>query len=169
MISHLTLKVKYDYLQSSKERLKVEILPNRETPLKKFFHEHTFLAHQLLERRFVLYFFNVPWWYQGDVQLPHNILLQNLLRGSSSSQKYSSFVSLGHLPPSVLPLTPPCWQSRHELEESGLGTILYEEPALSPALNSSVTLLYRGGVGGGGERESEALTPLSDRPRQRPR
>ena len=135
MISHLTLKVKYDYLQSSKERLKVEILPNRETPSKKFFHEHTFLAHQLLERRFVLYFFNVPWWYQGDVQLPHNILLQNLLRGSSSNQKYSSFVSLGHLPPSVLPLTPPCWQSRHELEESGLGTILYEEPALSPPLN----------------------------------
>ena len=34
MISHLTLKVKYDYLQPSKERLKVEILPNRETPLK---------------------------------------------------------------------------------------------------------------------------------------
>lgn len=60
MISHLTLKVKYDYLQPSKERLKVEILPNRETPLKKFFHEHTFLAHQLLERRFVLYVFNVP-------------------------------------------------------------------------------------------------------------
>ena len=42
MISHLTLKVKYDYLQSSKERLKVEILPNRETPSKKFFHEHIF-------------------------------------------------------------------------------------------------------------------------------
>lgn len=31
--------------------------------------------------------------------------------------------------------------ARHELEESGLGTILYEEPALSPTLNSSVTLL----------------------------
>ena len=158
MISHLTLKVKYDYLQSSKERLKVEILPNRETPLKKFFHEHTFLAHQLLERRFVLYFFNVPWWYQGDVQLPHNILLQNLLRGSSSNQKYSSFVSLGHLPPSVLPLTPPCWQSRHELEESGLGTILYERACV----NSCVTLVQRGGVSGGGK---SPLTP-SDRPRQ---
>lgn len=49
--------------------------------------------------------------------------------------------------------------ARHELVESGLGTIL----------NSCVTLIQRGGVGGGGKRRSEASDPLSDRPRQRPR
>ena len=32
MISYLTLRVKLDYLQTSKERLKVEILTNWKTP-----------------------------------------------------------------------------------------------------------------------------------------